>query len=58
MDIKSGSLPEKLIGGELVLKISEGQNLVKLNGKNKFLFQYEMPRYDNSGKLMQPAFYN
>ena len=58
MDIKAGSIPEKVIGGELVLKISQGQNFVELNGKNKFALAYEMPRYDNSGKLMQSSSYN
>lgn len=57
-DIKAGSLPEKLIGGELVLKITEGKNFVDLNGKPKFALRYEMPRYDNSGKLTQPGFYD
>lgn len=52
MDIKAGSIPEKIIGGELSLKINHGQNFVDLNGLNQFGFSYELPRYDNNGRLM------
>jgi len=41
-----------------VLKIPDGQNFVDINGKEKFCLSYDMPRYDNTGKLMQTVAYN
>lgn len=43
MDIQAGGLPEKIIGGEIQVKVSQGQNFTEINGKPWFAFQYEMP---------------
>jgi hypothetical protein len=46
-----------MIGGELVLKIAEGQNFVDVKGKEKFCLSYDMPKYANDGKLMRSTPY-
>ena len=61
-DIMSGNIPTKMIGGELILKIAEGQNFVDINGKERFCFSYDMPRYGfeggSNGKLLPSNPYN
>lgn len=50
--IKAGIIPDEKIGGELVLKIDRGVNLTKVSGKDKFAFNFIVPRYDEQGKLL------
>jgi hypothetical protein len=51
-DIKAGRIQQKKIGGEIILKIDRGMNITNVKGKEKFAFNIEMPRYDNSGRLL------
>lgn len=51
-DIKAGIIPDQTIGGELVLKIDKGVNLTTVNGKDKFAFNFLVPRYSDQGKLL------
>jgi hypothetical protein len=51
-DIKAGIIPDQNIGGELVLKIDKGVNLTTVNGKEKFAFNFLVPRYNDKGELM------
>ena len=51
-DIKAGIVPDQTIGGELVLKIDKGVNLTSVNGKDKFAFNFLVPRYSDQGKLL------
>lgn len=50
--ILAETLEENMISGELILKIIKGNNLTEINGKEKFAFQVQMPRYDAKGKLL------
>jgi hypothetical protein len=57
-DIKAGRIQQQVIGGELVLKIDKGVNLFKNNnGKEKFAFQFEIPRYNDKGELVKSGEY-
>lgn len=51
-DIKAGIIEEQKIGGELVLKIDKGVNLTNINGKEKFAFNIQVPRYGKDGELL------
>ena len=47
--IQAETVEERIIGGEIVLKIQSGQDFASINGKEQFGFRYELPRFDKKG---------
>ena len=51
--IKAGAQGEKVLNGELVIKLHGEDNTAQIKGKEKFGFEVSMPFYDKSGELVK-----